>query len=49
MQFTLEGVNCVGACALGPVVIVDETYHGKVRQKQVAKILKQAKKQTAKD
>ena len=49
MQFTLEGVNCVGACALGPVVIVDATYHGKVRQKQVAKILKQAQKQTAKD
>lgn len=49
MQFTLEGVNCVGACALGPVVIVDETYHGKMRQKDVAKILKRAKKQTAKD
>jgi len=49
MLFTLESVNCVGACALGPVVIVDETYHGKVRQKDVAKILKRVKKQTAKD
>ncbi len=24
-EFTLETVNCVGACALGPVVIVDGT------------------------
>ena len=25
--FTLQGVNCVGACALAPVMIVDGTYH----------------------
>jgi NADH:ubiquinone oxidoreductase subunit E len=25
--FTLETVNCLGACALGPVVVVDGTYH----------------------
>lgn len=25
---TLETVNCVGACALGPLVIVDGEYHG---------------------
>jgi NADH-quinone oxidoreductase subunit E len=28
--FTLVGVNCLGACALGPVMVVDGTYHGKV-------------------
>jgi len=27
MKFTLETVNCMGACALGPVVNVDEDYH----------------------
>jgi len=26
-QFTLQTVNCLGACALGPVVVVDGTYH----------------------
>jgi NADH:ubiquinone oxidoreductase subunit E/NAD-dependent dihydropyrimidine dehydrogenase PreA subunit len=26
-MFTLETVNCLGACALGPVVVVDDTYH----------------------
>jgi NADH:ubiquinone oxidoreductase subunit E len=25
--FTLETVNCLGACALGPVVVVDDTYY----------------------
>lgn len=30
MQFTLETVNCVGACALGPVVVVDGEYHGQM-------------------
>jgi NADH-quinone oxidoreductase subunit E len=29
-QFTLETVNCVGACALGPVVVVDGEYHGQM-------------------
>jgi len=26
-MFTLETVNCLGACALGPVVVVDDTYY----------------------
>ncbi len=26
-EFTLETVNCVGACALGPVVVVDDRYY----------------------
>ena len=25
LKFTLETVNCVGACALGPMVVVEET------------------------
>lgn len=26
-DLTLETVNCLGACALGPVAVLDETYH----------------------
>ena len=26
MKFTLKTVNCLGACALGPMVVVDEDY-----------------------
>lgn len=25
--FTVECVNCLGACALGPVVVLDGAYH----------------------
>jgi NADH:ubiquinone oxidoreductase subunit E len=28
LKFTLEHVNCVGACALGPLVIIDGQYQG---------------------
>lgn len=28
MRFTLTTVNCLGCCALGPVVVVNGEYHG---------------------
>jgi len=30
LRFSLETVNCVGACALGPIVIVDGKYSGEM-------------------
>ena len=38
--FTLETVNCLGACAIAPVMLVDETYHSKVKPGQVEEILR---------
>lgn len=29
-EFSLELVNCLGACALAPVMVVDGTYYGKI-------------------
>ena len=40
MQFTLETVNCLGACALGPIMVVDGKYHGEMGPGKVKKILK---------
>lgn len=40
MEFTLETVNCVGACALGPLVILDGTYHGNITSPKLDKVLK---------
>jgi NADH-quinone oxidoreductase E subunit len=37
--FTLETVNCVGACAVAPVVIVDEEYHGEMTPAKVAGLI----------
>jgi len=42
-EFTLETVNCLGACALGPVVVVDGHYFSKVRKSKVKQLLEQAR------
>lgn len=39
-KFTLQAVNCLGACALGPVMVINGEYHSKVSPKMVEKILK---------
>lgn len=41
-QFTLETVNCLGCCALGPVVMVGRDYHS-VTAAKVGRLLKQYK------
>lgn len=42
-MFSLETVNCLGACALGPIVVVDGHYFSKVTKSQVKKIIKEVK------
>jgi len=37
--FTLAAVNCVGACALAPVMIVDGTYHDGVTPEKAMEII----------
>lgn len=39
-QFTLETVNCLGCCAIGPVVVVDGNYHAQTTTRKVSRILK---------
>lgn len=39
-NFTLEAVNCLGCCALGPVVVVDSKYESKVDTAKLDSILK---------
>jgi len=38
--FTVETVNCLGACAIAPVMVVDGQYYPKVKPDQVEAILK---------
>ncbi len=42
--FTLETVNCLGACALGPVVVVGEDYHGQMTSAKVRSTIQKYKK-----
>jgi NADH-quinone oxidoreductase subunit E len=40
MKFTLETVNCLGACALAPLVRVDQKNYGKMTGDKISKIIK---------
>lgn len=42
-RFTLDTVNCLGCCALGPVVVVDETYHSNPSTQKLEKIFEEAR------
>jgi NADH-quinone oxidoreductase subunit E len=40
LEYTLEVVNCVGACGMAPVVIVDDKYHPGVKPHRAKKLVK---------
>jgi NADH-quinone oxidoreductase subunit E len=40
MKFTLETVNCLGCCALGPVMVVDGKYYGKIAPSKAEDVLR---------
>lgn len=40
-MFTLESVNCLGACALGPIAVIDKKYYGQMKIRRVDKLIKQ--------
>lgn len=40
-RFTYETVRCLGACGLGPVVIVNEEVHGRMKPAKIRDILSQ--------
>ena len=44
LEFTLETVNCLGACALGPVVVVDGEYYGEMNPAKVSRLLKKIRR-----
>jgi NADH-quinone oxidoreductase subunit E len=48
LQFTLETVNCLGACALGPVVVVDGDYHGQMDSSKATRLLKRLRREDEK-
>jgi NADH-quinone oxidoreductase subunit E len=38
--FTLETVNCLGACALGPIVVTNEEYSGQMTTQKADRLIK---------
>ena len=44
MEFTVEKVNCVGACSIAPVIIVNKKVHGKSSTDKMVKEIKTLRK-----
>jgi NADH:ubiquinone oxidoreductase subunit E len=42
-EFTLETVNCLGACALGPIAVIDGHYFSKMEKPKVREVLNKAR------
>ena len=40
-RFTYETVRCLGACGLGPVVVVDEDIHGRMKPSKLKDVFSQ--------
>ena len=38
-EFSFETVNCLGACALGPILVVNDEYHGQITIAKTNKVL----------
>ena len=47
-QFTVENVNCLGACALGPVVVLDGKYYKHMTASKLRALIEKFKKEPAK-
>ncbi|MCK5828365.1 NADH-quinone oxidoreductase subunit NuoE [Candidatus Bipolaricaulota bacterium] len=38
-KFTVQGVRCIGACGLAPVMMIDDEVYGKLDRKRIEEIL----------
>ncbi len=43
MNFTLETVNCLGCCAIGPIVMIDGEYYGQMTIQKAISLLNEYK------
>ena len=48
-KFSVELVNCLGSCALAPVMVVDGIYHNKLRVEQIPGIIESYAAQDAEE
>jgi NADH:ubiquinone oxidoreductase subunit E len=45
-EFSLETANCLGACALGPIVVIDDKYFSNVGTAKAKRILKRVRSES---
>lgn len=44
--FSIEIVNCLGACALAPVMVINDKYYGSMTKDKIAEILESYRRQS---
>ena len=49
LEYTYETVNCVGACALGPILVADDEYQGNMTIAKTNKLFKKLGKKVKAD
>jgi len=49
LEFSLQAVRCLGACALAPVMTVDDQYFAKMTSRRVSRVLNQVQGKNEKD
>ena len=45
LEFSFETVNCLGACALGPILVVNDEYHGQMTIAKTSKVLQEHRRE----
>lgn len=46
-EFSLELVNCLGSCAIAPVMVIDDKYYGKVKPDKINEIIENYRQEVA--
>lgn len=49
LEFSLQSVRCLGACALAPVMVIGDRYFDKITPAKVSRVLKQVRGKDEKD
>ncbi|MEN8904787.1 MAG: NADH-quinone oxidoreductase subunit NuoE [Clostridiales bacterium] len=39
MKFSLDGLRCIGACGLAPVILINDKVYGRIKKGQIKEIL----------
>lgn len=45
LSYTFETVNCLGACAMAPVLVINDKYHGNVRLRDVRGLVSESREE----
>lgn len=49
LNYSLDAVNCLGCCAIGPVIVIDDEYYGEMTAKKALNLISKLKKEDKND